>query len=55
MSKTAVETFSFSELETVKVKLYTKSPTKIFCSSVFNDGGCLARCLTFRPFLKLDP
>ena len=29
--------------------------TKIFCISVFYDGGCVASCLTFRPLLTLGP
>ena len=53
--KTVVEKFSFSELKIEKVKFFTQSPTKIFCISVFNVEGCLASCLTFRPFLTLDP
>ena len=28
---------------------------KFFCICVFNGGGCLASCLTFRPFSTLDP
>ena len=51
----AVEKFSFSELKIEKVKLFTQSPTKIFYISIFNFGGCVASCLTFRPFLMLDP
>ena len=46
-------------LASVNLKLeklnYLLSSTKIFCISVLNVGDCLARCLTFRPFLKLDP
>ena len=45
---------SLNELETEKVKLFTQSPTKIVCISIFNVGGCLASCLTFRSFLTLD-
>ena len=26
----------------------------MFCINVFNVAGCLASCLTFRPFLTLD-
>ena len=36
-------------------KFFTQHPTKIFCINVFDVGGCLASCLTFRPFLMLDP
>ena len=53
--KTVVETICFSELKIEKVKLFTQSSTKIFRISVFNVGSCLASCLTFRPFLTLDP
>ena len=52
MPKTVVEKFSFSELNIEKVELFTQSSTKISIS-VFNVGGCLASCLTFRPFLML--
>ena len=55
VSKTVAKKFSFSELKIGKVKFFTQSPTKNFCFSVFNVGGCLASCLTFRPFLTLDP
>ena len=55
MPKTVVEKFSFSELKIEKVKFFTQGPTKIFCISVLNVGVCLASCLTFRPFLTLDP
>ena len=48
-----MEKFSCGELKTEKVKFFTQSSTKKFCSSVFNVGGCLASCLTFRPFLTL--
>ena len=53
--KKVVEKSSFNEFKTEKVKFFTQSPTKIFCSNAFNVGGCLASCLTFRPFLMLDP
>ena len=46
---------SFSELKIERVKVFTRSPTKTFCINVFNVGGCLASCLTFRSFLTLDP
>ena len=46
---------SFSELKIERVKVFTQSPTKTFCINVFNVGGCLASCLTFRSFLTLDP
>ena len=55
MPKKVVEKFSFNELKIEKVKFFTQGPTKIFCINVFNVGGCLASCLTFRPFLMLDP
>ena len=55
MSKTVVEKFSFSKLKTEKVNIFTQSLTKIICSSVFSIGVCLASCLIFRPFLRLDP
>ena len=41
--KTVVENFSFTQ----------DSPK--FSVTVFNVGGCLASCLTFRSFLTLDP
>ena len=47
--------FSFSELKIEKVNLVTESSNKVSCISVFNVGGCLASCLTFRPFFTLDP
>ena len=53
--KTIVEKFSFSELKIEKGKYFTQSLTQIFCISVFNVGVCLASCITFRPFLTLDP
>ena len=52
--KNVVEKFRFSELNSEKVKSFTQSPNKIFCISVFNVGGYLASCLTFRLFLTLD-
>ena len=54
-AKTVGEKFSFSELKIEKVKLFTQSPTKLFYISVFSVRGSLASCLTFRPFLTLDP
>ena len=54
MPKIVEEKFSFSELKMEKVKLFTQSLTKFYYISVFNVGGCLASCLTFRPFLKLS-
>ena len=53
--KKVVEKFSFSELKIEKVKFFTLSPTKTFCTSVFNVRGCLPSYLTFRPFLTLRP
>ena len=44
----------FNELKIEKVKLFTQSPTKNFCISIFNIGGCLAYCLSFRKILTLD-
>ena len=55
MPKLVVEKFSFSELKIEEVKLFTQSLTKFYCTSVFTVAGCLASCLTFRPFLTLDP
>ena len=56
MPKTVVvDKFSFSERKIEKVKFLLKTPTKIFYISVFKVGGCLGSCLTFRPFLTLDP
>ena len=55
MPKKVLEEFSFSKLKIEKVNSFIQSPTKIFCISVFNVGGCLASCLTFRPFLTLGP
>ena len=52
--KKVVEKFSFSELKIEKVKFFTQN-TKIVWINVFNVGGCLTSCLTFRPFLMLDP
>ena len=43
-----------SEYKIENVKIFTQSLTKIFCIRVFNVGGCLASCLTFKPFLTLD-
>ena len=45
---------SLNKLKIEKVKLFTQNPTKIFCTSVLS-WSCLASCLTFRPFLTLDP
>ena len=42
------------EYKIENVKIFTQSLTKIFCIRVFNVGGCLASCLTFKPFLTLD-
>ena len=55
MPKTVEKKFSFSELKIDKAKIFTHRPTKIFCVSALNIGGCLASCLTFKPFLTLDP
>ena len=52
--KKVMEKFSVSELKIETVKFFTQSPTKIFCIDVFNVRGCLARCLTCRPFLTLE-
>ena len=48
--KPVVEKFSFSELKIKKVTFFTHQN---FCIGVFNVGGCLASCLTFRLFLTL--
>ena len=53
MPKTVVEKFNYSELKIEKLKFLTQIWAKLFCSSVFNVEGCLARRLTFRPFLTL--
>ena len=50
-AKKVVGKFSFNELKIEKVKFFTQSPTKIVCINIFNVGGCLKICLTFRPFL----
>ena len=50
-----MDKFSFGEFKIEKVKLFTQNSTKIFCISVFKVGGCLASCLTYRPFLTLEP
>ena len=50
--KTVIEEFSFSGLKAEKC--FTQGSTKIFWNSVFNVAGCLANCLTIRPFLPLD-
>ena len=47
--KLALKKFSFNELKTEE-KFFTQCPTKIFCIHVFNVGGFLASCLTFKPF-----
>ena len=53
--KTVVKKLSYSELKIENVELFTQSPTKILCIKFSNVRGCLASCLTFRPFLTLDP
>ena len=55
MPKTVLEKFSFSEHNIKKVTFFTESLTQTFYISIFNVGGCLASCLTFKPFLTLDP
>ena len=47
------EKFSFSKL-IKKVKFLLRA-NQSFCIIVFNVGGCIANCLTFRPFLTLNP
>ena len=37
-------------LKLIKINFFTQSPTKIFCINVFIVVGCLASCLTLRPF-----
>ena len=54
-AKTAVEKFSFNELKIEKIIFFTQSRAKIFYIRAFKVGGCLASCLTFRPFLTLAP
>ena len=53
--KVVVEKFNFSELKIEKVKFFTQSLTRIFCTSDFKVRSCLASSLTFRSFLTLDP
>ena len=53
--KKVTEKFSFNELKIEKVKVFTRSPTKIFCINAFNVGASLESCLTLRSFLTLDP
>ena len=53
--ETVVEKFSYSELKIEKLKLLLKVQQKLFAVAFFNVEGCLASCLTFRPFLTLDP
>ena len=53
-AKKVAEKFTFNELKIERVKFFTQSPAKIFGIIVFNVGGCLASCVTFRPFLTLD-
>ena len=55
MPKAVLEKFTYCELKIEKVNFFTQSLTKTFCSSIFNVGGCLPSCLTFTPFLTLDP
>ena len=55
MPKRDVEKFSFSELKIENIKIFYLGSNQNFCISVFNVGCCLASCLTFRPFLTLDP
>ena len=55
VTKTIAGKLSFSEPKIEKVRLFTQSSIKAFCIIVFNVGGSLASCLTFRPFLRLDP
>ena len=56
MPKRVAEAFSFSELKIEEIiNFFTQSPTKIFCISVFNVGGCQASCSTFISFLTSDP
>ena len=54
-AKNSYEKFSFSKLKLEKVNLFNQSLTNFYCISIFNIGGCLASCLTFRPLLTLDP
>ena len=55
-AKKKLEKFSFNELKIKKVKFFSQSPIPKFFAliNVFNVGGFLASCLTFRPFLMLD-
>ena len=54
VSETVMEKFSLSKLKIKKLTFFTES-NQISCISVFNVEGCLVSCLTFGPFLKLDP
>ena len=54
-TKNSYEKFSFSKLKLEKVNLFNQSLTNFYCISIFNVGGCLVSCLTFRPLLTLDP
>ena len=42
-------------LKLKKLNYLLRVQPKFFCISIFNIGGCLASCLTFKPFLTLDP
>ena len=50
MPKAVVKKFNFGEL-----KINSCSESNQIYISVFDVGGSSARCLTFRPFLTLDP
>ena len=49
--KTIVEKFSYTELKTEKVKRFTQSSTKNFCSSVFERW----RLLNFQTSFNVKP
>ena len=55
MQKAVMVKFSFSKLKIETVNYFPQSPTKIVCNNVLNVRSCLASCLTFKPFLMLDP
>ena len=57
LARKVVEKFRFSELKIEKVQFFAQSPIpKVFALiNIVNVRGCSASCLTYTPFLKLDP
>ena len=48
-----VSRYSYNKLKKI---FFTQIPAKsFFCISIFNVGGCIASCLTFRLFFKVRP